>query len=185
MVCHFPNLYLPFGSLTRVDIIHGDIKPQNVLVFKDSVGKTTVKVTDFGYSTLTSGEAGRVFLPKSRPWNAPEHHYGELTTAEAKKMDVYSFGILCLWCLFKSARFPQKCPDYTFDASIGPRTSLEQIKDDNKVEHIANQLIASIPDLNTEHKVRLEELFKLTVPLNPNERTSEVGKLVSLLSQKR
>ena len=54
MVCHFPNVYLPTGSLTRVDIIHGDIKPQNVLVFKDSVGKTTVRVTDFGYSTLAS-----------------------------------------------------------------------------------------------------------------------------------
>jgi serine/threonine protein kinase len=185
MVCHFPNVYLPTGSLTRVDIIHGDVKPQNVLVFKDSVGKTTVRVTDFGYSTLASGEEGRVFVPKSRPWNAPEHHYGELTTAEAKKMDVYSFGMLCLWCLSKSARFPEKCLDYTFDASIGSRTSLEQIKDANKVEHIANQHIASIPDLNTEDRVRLEEVFRLTVPLNPNERTTNVGKLVSLLSQER
>jgi serine/threonine protein kinase len=69
--------------------IYADIKPQNVLVFKNSTGKTTVKVTDFGYSTLVAdkthltgkspaegqapaaGQEERVLLPKSRQWNAP------------------------------------------------------------------------------------------------------------------
>ena len=68
---------LLFKSDKDIGVIHGDIKPQNVLVFKDAITKEiTVKVADFGYSTLTAGESERVLLPKSRPWNAPEHRYG-------------------------------------------------------------------------------------------------------------
>ena len=48
----------------------------------------------------TMGESGKALLPKSRPWNAPEHHFGELEVQEAKRMDVHSFGMLCFWFLF-------------------------------------------------------------------------------------
>jgi len=47
-------------------IVHGDVKPQNVLVFGDATGKTTVKMADFGYSTLAASKAGNVLLPKLR-----------------------------------------------------------------------------------------------------------------------
>jgi len=140
-------------------------------------------VTDFGYSTLATGEEGSVFLPKSRPWNAPEHHYGEFTTTEAKKADIYSFGMLCLWVLYQD--ISQNGTEYTFDVPTGPRTSLEHLKDDDKVEHIACQLMESVPlaGLNDEHRIRLKEFFSLTVQLKPGKRTSDLEKLVGLLSQ--
>ena len=95
---------LPFKSDEDIGVVHGDIKPQNVLVFKDSTTREiTVKVTDFGYSTLTVGESGKVFLPKSRPWNAPEYHFGEFNVQEAKKADVYSFGLLVFGFCLKTA----------------------------------------------------------------------------------
>ena len=158
-----------------------------MLVFKDATAKATVKVTDFGYSTLVRSTDGRVFLPKSRPWNAPEYRYGEFTVAEAKKTDIYSFGLLCLWVLFGSMRIQQNFAGCTFESSIGPRTSLEQLKDDDKVEHIANQLLESVPlaGLNAMHRIRLKEFFSLTVLRNPEKRTSKFARLVSLLSQKR
>ena len=176
-------------------MIHGDIKPQNVLVYKDATGKTAVKVADFGYSTLATGEAiatgggatGRVFLPKSRPWNAPEHHFGEFTTTGAKNTDVYSFGMLCLWALFGSAQTECKYEGISFDGSNRPRTPLEQLKDGGELEIVANQLIDSIPLLsfNAEQRIRLKEFFKLTVQLSPENRTSDVGNLVGLLNQER
>jgi len=169
------------------DVIHGDIKPQNVLVFKDATGKTTVKVADFGYSTLAVGETAKVFLPKSRPWNAPEHYFGEFNVADAKKTDVYTFGMLCLWVLFGSMSLPQKNTEYTFDISDGPHTSLEYFKDDDKMEDIASQLMdsVSLADLNADYRIRLNEFFSLTVPLNPEKRTSDLGKVIVLLSPKR
>jgi len=182
-------------SNTGIDVIHGDIKPQNVLVYKDATGKTAVKVADFGYSTLATGEAlatgggvtGRVFLPKSRPWNAPEHHFGEFTTTGAKNTDVYSFGMLCLWVLFGSAHTECKYEGISFDGSNGPRTPLEQLKYGDELEIVANQLIDSMPLLscNAEQRIRLKEFFKLTVQRSPENRTSDVGNLVGLLNQER
>jgi serine/threonine protein kinase len=174
------------------DVIHGDIKPQNVLVFKDATGKTTTKMTDFGYSTLTAGEEGRVFLPKSRPWNAPEHHFGEFKALEARKTDVYSFGMLCLWILFGNSLpdIPQTTAEgetelISFNAPLGPRTLLERLKDDDKVETIVNQLMESIQGLNVEHMVRLKILFSLTVTLDPEKRTTDLQRLICLLRQER
>jgi len=166
-------------------VVHGDIKPQNVLVFKDSSGKTTIKMTDFGYSTLSAGVDGKVFLPKSRPWNAPEHHHGEFTVTEAKQTDVYSFGMLCLWFLLGNVRHLQHSKQYGFESTTGTRTSLEQLKDEDKVEQFANQLLETVPlaDLNTAHRNLLKEFFSFTVPLDPNKRTSDFGKLVGLLGQ--
>jgi len=186
-------------SNTDTDVIHGDIKPQNVLVFKDATGKTTVKVADFGYSTLAPtellatgegldpGGTARVFLPKSRPWNAPEHHFGEFTVTGAKLTDIYSFGMLCLWILFGSAQTECMTKSILFDAFTGLRPPIEQLKDGNELEAITDQLIDSIPlaSFNDEHRIRLKEFFSLTVQLNPENRASDIGKLVGLLSQEQ
>ena len=156
-----------WNSDEDIGVVHGDIKPQNVLVFKDAITrKTTVKVADFGYSTLTAGESGMVFLPKSRPWNAPEHHFGGFEAHEAKKTDVYSFGILCLWVIF------------------GP-TLLERLKDEDSAEYIANSLVESMPGLNVEYRFRLKEVFSLTLPHNPGNRTCDLAGVIGLLRQKQ
>jgi len=174
-------------------VVYGDIKPENVLVFKDATGNTTVKITDFGYSTLASGpNAKGVLLPKSRPWNAPEHHFGEFGTHEAKKTDVYSFGMLCLWILFSKylSDIPPHSGEYgtesvSFDAVTGPLSLLERLKGANKVEHIADQLMQLVPELNAECKIRLKDFFSLTVPFDPEKQTSYLETLVGLLSQDR
>ena len=71
-----------------------------MLVFKGAIArKAAVKAADFGYSTLTAGESGKVLLPKPRPWNAPERHSREFKAHEVKKTDVYSFGV-CMSVIF-------------------------------------------------------------------------------------
>jgi serine/threonine protein kinase len=158
-----------------------------VLVFKDSAGKITVKVTDFGYSTLATSEDETVFLPKSRPWNAPEHHFGEFKVVEAKKTDVYSFGMLCLWVLLGSMPIQRSSTEYMFDTSTGPFTSLENLKYDDKVEHLANQLMELVPlaGLNLENRILLKEIFSWTVQRRPERRTSDLKRVVGLLRNER
>ena len=185
---------LPFKTDKYIDVVHGDVKPQNVLVFKDAItGGITVKVADFGYSTLTVGESGKVFLPKSRPWDAPEHHFGEFKAQEAKKTDVYSFGVLCLWFLFgdRLSDTPQTTTDGTaglveFGAPLAGRpTFLERLKYEDRVEDIANHLVGSTPGLNVEGRIHLKEIFSLTLPNDPGKRTNDLARVIGLLSQKK
>jgi serine/threonine protein kinase len=84
------------------DVIHGDIKPKNVLVFEDGSENYTTRLADFGFSTHFRGDSDLISVPISVPWNAPEHHHRGVTPPEAKLMDVYSFGMLCTWLLFGS-----------------------------------------------------------------------------------
>ena len=193
-VCQFVRV-LPFKSDKDIGVVHGDIKPQNVLVFKDAItGEITVKVADFGYSTLTVGESGKVILPKSRPWNAPEHHFGEFSVQEAKKTDVYSFGMLCLWLLFgnRLSDISQTTADgvaelISFDAPpflSGP-TLLERLKDDSSLEHIAYHLVESMPGLDVEYRIRLKDIFSLALPHNPRKRPCDLARVIGLLNQKK
>ena len=193
-VCQFVRV-LPFKSDKDIGVVHGDIKPQNILVFEDAITREiTVKVADFGYSTLTVGESGEVILPKSRPWNAPEHRFGEFNAQEAKKTDVYSFGMLCLWLLFgiRLSDIPQTTADGTaglisFDAPpfLGGSTLLERLKDEDRVEDIANHLVESMPGLDVKYRIRLKDAFSLALPHNPGKRTCDLARVIGLLSQKK
>lgn len=84
-------LYLHEGCETT--IIHGDIKPDNVLVAEDG----TAKVGDLGLAKLLiSGQSKAYTTPKGTPmYQAPEWMGGvrELATP---KVDVYSYGVLLL-----------------------------------------------------------------------------------------
>ena len=150
-------------------------------------------MADFGYSTLIAGGSGTVLLPKSRPWNAPEHHHGEFKAHEAKKTDVYSFGMLCLWFLFgnRLSDVPQTTADgatgvISFDVPFfsGP-TFLERLKDEGRLEYVANRLVESMSGLNVEYRICLKKIFSLTLLHNPGKRTGDLAKVIGLLSQKK
>lgn len=92
------------------DVIHGDIKPDNILIFKDDHGRFIPKLADFGFSTLSMQEDDLILLPRSNPWDAPEWHHRGFKFSAAKKIDVYSFGALCLWLIFRH-RFGETTTD--------------------------------------------------------------------------
>ncbi|KAF5588661.1 serine threonine kinase [Fusarium pseudoanthophilum] len=85
-------------ALHDVGIIHGDIKPANVLIFKDPQLTYVAKIADFGSSLLRSDIKSPMKLPfGSGFWQAPEcrdHLNGDQLT----KADIYSVGLV-LWRL--------------------------------------------------------------------------------------
>ncbi|KAF8534369.1 hypothetical protein BDD12DRAFT_896064 [Trichophaea hybrida] len=177
-------------TLHAYNVVHGDIKPQNILVFKDD-GRITIKVADFGYSTLAAGVAGNVFLPRSRPWNAPEYRFSAFTVPEAKKTDVYSFGLLCFWVLFGnrlsdvttlniSEGNTEQLSFEILSEHHGP-TLLESLKTQDKMVAIADELTESMPDLSDEHKIHLKQFFSLTLAYKPDDRMADIAQLVNLL----
>ena len=64
-------------------------------------GRVSPKLIDFGYSCFTQGRDEKLSVPKSEPWNAPEYdsNEGRFSVQDAKKADVFSFGLMCLWTL--------------------------------------------------------------------------------------
>jgi serine/threonine protein kinase len=168
-------------------IVHGDLKPGNVLVFKDEAGTYVARVADFGYSTWFCDPNDVVSMPKSIPWNAPEHHHRGFSMPNAKKMDVYSFGALCFWLLFER-------PILTFSSPATSPTSerRERLMDlfmghnhEDGLLNLALSLVAEEDWLNDDTSTRLINFFKASLSIDPEDRIDDVSKLVLLLVPER
>ncbi|KAF2648098.1 kinase-like protein, partial [Lophiostoma macrostomum CBS 122681] len=87
--------------LHQLGVIHGDINPKNVLIYEEN-GRIMPRVSNFGYSTICARHLSdnSIVVPKTEPWNAPEHTFDERSFESAQKMDVYSMALLCMWLLF-------------------------------------------------------------------------------------
>ena len=91
------DVCLGLQALHQSSIIHGDIKPSNILVFQEKE-RVVAKLSDFGSAILLNLHASdKVNLPGiSPPWDAPEAG-AEIAPGLLTKTDIYSLGLLCWW----------------------------------------------------------------------------------------
>lgn len=87
-------------ALHHCGVVHGDLKPENVLIFQYPDGTIRAKISDFGSATImsdftsTDGEPSSILLPAyTPPWEAPEVQ-DAIELASLPKVDVYAFGLL-------------------------------------------------------------------------------------------
>ncbi|KAF9260252.1 hypothetical protein L218DRAFT_619251 [Marasmius fiardii PR-910] len=85
-------------------IVHGDLKHENVLVFKDKRKDAVVpyiaKLGDFGGSVMDLEKEGSTLHMRTPPYDAPEARNRRLDADGIKRTDVYSLGILVWRTLF-------------------------------------------------------------------------------------
>jgi len=164
------------GTANRLeDIVHGDIKPRNILVFKDSTGAYIAKVIDFGYSSRFAHTGERARMPTSIPWTAPEQNNYAMPVSTAKKMDAYSFGMLCLWLLYFSSE--QDSGDY----ANSQHSFFRALQRQGPALTLATRLIEEETRLEGDASNSLAELFRLTLDHNPLRRISDFSKFLDLL----
>ncbi|KAF2809498.1 uncharacterized protein BDZ99DRAFT_571301 [Mytilinidion resinicola] len=154
------------------NVIHGDIKPENVLIFDDGGENFTAKVSDFGYSSLRTSNEGQINLPESWPWTAPEILIENTTTfACAKSADIFSFGMLCVWILFVGSTSTQametKRPQET-NASLD--YILSGLKKDSQLLDYAKTQIDQMSGISDDRKASLYQFFASSLSKNVDER---------------
>jgi serine/threonine protein kinase len=172
-----------FTLKRTLEIIHGDIKPENILIFKDDAGAYTARITDFGYSTRFANEDDVILMPKSRPWDAPDRHYN-CKPAQAQKMDAFSFGMLCLWVMFERylsaiAPLPQEAlwAEQYFQNKGEEHLSkrvLEDLKHEDKLVLLARQLVTAEQDIDDDKKQALQQFFSVSLVCEPDLREADL-----------
>jgi serine/threonine protein kinase len=187
-------LYIEIDITHFTDIIHGDIKPQNVLIFPNEDHGFVAKMADFGFSIGFQRENDRIFLPESRPWNPPEHHNRHFFPEEAKRMDIYSFGLLCFWLLFgTSDQLPlapwmqyENAESISFEGSesLDIFECLKKNEDDNLLRWIA-WLIDYQEDFNDSERNDLKQFFRFTLVRKSSQRNMDFDVLLSSLTSNR
>lgn len=164
---------------------HGDLKPANALVFRDGAGDTYAKLADFGYAGWAIGNTDNILVhpPRSWPWNAPEYHHRGFTVSAAIRMDVYSFGLLCLWLLF----FDKQSLITAADIKNGSQWPLEDFETLNSMKYedtlrdFACVQVESTQGLSANEKRDLIYFFMSAIVNDPHERASDLKDLVVLL----
>jgi serine/threonine protein kinase len=174
--------------MLALDIIHGDIKPQNVLIFKGDNGSFTAKVADFGFSTRSAHDDHHIALPESWPWYAPEiREYPELSPQQAAKTEVFSFGMLCLWFMFEkylSGVLPlpgaaqSARSSYIYKGEDRSLQFLADLKKEDSLTQLASQLVMVETDLDVESRQMLEHFFRGCLPCDPKSRDVDIQYLL-------
>ncbi|KAF6791058.1 hypothetical protein CSOJ01_14416 [Colletotrichum sojae] len=82
-------------------IVHGDIKPSNLLVCKHPTRNFVIKLSDFGFSLSTDDKH---LVGHSQLFCAPESYEGNLQQAFLKQLDIYCYG-LTLLTIFESGSY--------------------------------------------------------------------------------
>jgi serine/threonine protein kinase len=171
-------------------VVHGDIKPGNILMAQDiEEDVISVGLADFGFSPFSESDDDLVYVPRSEPWEAPERHIRESTLRNAKKMDIYSFGLLCLWIFFKEEYlsdlgFPLAKLEMAFSGTNREATAAIQAikKKEDAMLDWALQLLEKKKAMTDQTRSCLEKVFRLTLIHDSNDRDATMETLVQTLS---
>ncbi|GAB1317155.1 Tetratricopeptide-like helical [Madurella fahalii] len=178
-------------ALHSCNVVHGDIKPTNVLIWRQSEPEPSlaVAVADFGFSSFATSCDELVRVSRSQPWEAPEWHTGECTLYNAKKMDVYSFGLLCFWLFFKGETLTELgLPSATVDSAFlqsnpSATDAVQSLKrDGNSMLRWSLTLLQKRQDTAPRTRGCLQQVFQLTLARDPEARDVSLENILSLLS---
>jgi serine/threonine protein kinase len=171
------------SALHDCGAIHGDMKPENVLIFREP--KLHAKIADFSHSSLDTGHARRL-VGGTHIYAAPEWKV-LATTSELLRTDVYSFGLIFSGLILGSNLIDHTYTDNdhpAFDSGMTREQIIQKLKDDDMMrEHLYKLILRADqerPDLHLEEFPMIEAILDSTLQLDPGKR--DLGQVVQCLS---
>lgn len=162
--------------LHKHDIVHCDLKLDNILVFEHPDIKVVAKISDFGYSLITSDYDEQAVFPGragTPPWNAPEIAFGRGPRIHALgKADIYTMGLIVCTIILEG-----HMPWEAISAS-----TFQDRKETNSDAAVFEVLAAALSEVIIQPEERIWEILTATVKSDPNDRCS-VWDLLRLITQ--
>lgn len=165
-------------ALHNCQVVHGDLKLLNVLVFSRNDGGYNAKLSDFGGALLDSPQA--LLQPMgTRPWTAPEYQTNR-SRQGLLQSDVYALGLL-MWRIMLDGGdlFADKT---LFELPSGEKNVIDDAIDDYKRSGaFLSKAKASISRYGKDLDCRaISAVFDCSLQTSPGERNLEA--VISCLS---
>lgn len=143
--------------LIRQDLVHGDIKPENIMVYTSKKGKQTFKMVDFGSITEAYSDISKAGTPS---YLAPERFSKAPITEQT---EIYAIGVTLYECMSQKFPFGEIEPfqNPSFDKSV-KRLSTHNAKIPGWLESVIMRAIDV--DTNRRYTNYSEMLFEITNP---------------------
>jgi serine/threonine protein kinase len=163
-------------GLHDCQIVHGDLKLLNVLIYSDDDRHVVAKLSDFGGALLDSPD----ILAKpmgTPPWTAPE--YDTLRSrGELLKSDIYALGLL-IWQVMIDGNDPF-CDDSIFDLPKTNIDRLDAIKQWKQSDDFLNKAKTSIYNYATDADYdMISKVFESSLQVDQNGR--DLDRVISCL----
>jgi serine/threonine protein kinase len=160
-----------------------------VLVVKDQYlpDVIQIKIADFASACFGGSEDEPVKVSRTEPWDAPEWHPRSFLLKDAKKMDIYSFGLLCLWLFFRHDNMNELGPGITVGMAFsgqdpGLTAKLQTLKrDGDAMLDCAFRLTNQSHDIEEDARDSLLKALPLALQSDPNKRQLTIEAFVRLL----
>lgn len=164
----------------------------NVLIFRNDK-RYTAKITDFGLSTRDTRENHPVFVAGTPLWTAPELNGHYFTVSQAKKMDIFSYGLLLFWTLFEKY-FSGEVPlpeesrqtvqhfggEQQQNLSMGV---ISKLKSGMELRLLAKRLLRHGQTFSDDEVEAFDRFFDKALSCNPDDRTDALEILCPFKAQ--
>ena len=130
-------------------IIHGDIKPSNILISlnNNNINKICFKISDFGLSKFNEKKISKNI--RTFQFMSPECLKGD---KKSYKSDIWSLGILIYYLLFK--QYPYNGTEHEIIKQIESKKQLNMIED-----NLLDDLLKQMLNPNIDERINWEDYF--------------------------
>ena len=161
-----------FNSLHSNGVVHGDVKPENILIRRTVAGKYSAKVIDFDCSFMEDSppDVG-ADIPCDILYIAPEmflRMIGE-SVEVGTKSDIFSLGLL--FSLYLCGQLPEYRfgdYDYPYEAVLDGKILMP----DSSIPSSMRELIRAMLSRDPEERPSADEIFRVLAPSIPKETVS-------------